>query len=45
MYNLTALPISLRQSVDDPMTLRDAENKLEEDMVSSIARVMQAWCN
>lgn len=35
VYNLTGLPISLRQSVDDPLVLRDAELKMEEDVVGA----------
>ena len=33
VYNLTGLPISLRQTVDDPLVLRDRELKEEEDVV------------
>jgi hypothetical protein len=49
VYNLTGAPISLRQSVDDPLLLRDAELKMEEDEVGGLPtwfciRQRNLWC-
>lgn len=37
VYNLTGVPISLRQSIDDVLLVRDGELKHEEDVVSWLA--------